>query len=204
MRWIIRLKHAADPALIGAQLSDTADRPIVEHSSRDAFWGARLVGTEYRGSNTLGRLWMELRQQIRDNDPAAEPSKWAERARVGRLAEPPRSEEIRLGRTAPAAPSDPAPEEPSHDLERPHPGVGPNEHVDPGLLSPHPDTESRLQPLHGPAPDPDETRSESHQYRVDVRDAWDPHDAGRRGPRRLRRAARHRPDGTPSLLNAKP
>ena len=197
MRWIIRLKHAANPALIGAQLADTADRPIVEHSARDGFWGAQLVGVEYRGSNVLGRLWMELRQQIRDNDPAASPDHWTQRARVGRLAEPSRSEEIRVGRTPPAAPSDPAPQEPSYALERPHPGVGRNEHIDPGLLSPHPDTESRLQPLHGPAPDPDATRIESHHYRVDVRDAWDPHDAGAAVRAAYAALSDICPDGTP-------
>lgn len=88
------------------------------------------------------------------------------------------AEPIRVRRPAKPTPSEPVPAEPSHALERPYPGVGRNEHIDPGLLSPHPDTESRLQPLHGPPPDPDATRIESHHYRVDVRDAWDPHDAG--------------------------
>ena len=50
---------------------ETLNRPIVEVSTRDPWWGARPVAERYEGRNVLGRLWMELRQQLRDHDPAA-------------------------------------------------------------------------------------------------------------------------------------
>ena len=71
MRWILRLKREANQAEIDAVLAATADRPIVEVSTRDPWWGARPVADRYEGQNVLGRLWMELRQQLRDGDPAS-------------------------------------------------------------------------------------------------------------------------------------
>ena len=46
-------------------LAATGERPIVEVSTRDPWWGARPVAHRYEGNNVLGRLWMELRQQLR-------------------------------------------------------------------------------------------------------------------------------------------
>ena len=69
MRWVLRLKREANAAEIDAVLAATGGRPIVEVSTRDPWWGARPVAERYEGKNVLGRLWMELRQQLRDGEP---------------------------------------------------------------------------------------------------------------------------------------
>lgn len=66
MRWCLRVKLATHPRQFGNLLLATEDRPIVEESHRDAFWGAKpekdgtLVGV-----NALGRLLMELREELK-------------------------------------------------------------------------------------------------------------------------------------------
>ncbi len=85
MRWILRRKLDTAPDLLLPALDLSADRPIVEISTRDPFWGAEPCtlpdGAEgYRGRNVLGRLWMELRQHVRDQDPRASAAAWATRA----------------------------------------------------------------------------------------------------------------------------
>ena len=89
MRWVLRMKREANAAAIDAVLAATGDRPIVEVSTRDPWWGARPVADRYEGRNALGRLWMELREQLRAGDPAARSGAWLDRIRVGRLAERP-------------------------------------------------------------------------------------------------------------------
>ena len=89
MRWVLRMKREANAAAIDAALARSGERAIVEVSTRDPWWGARPEGGRYRGANVLGRLWMELRQQLRDGDPAARSAAWAERIRVGSLAASP-------------------------------------------------------------------------------------------------------------------
>ena len=86
MRWILRLKREANRETLDALLADTVDRPIVEVSLHDHWWGASPAGTLYRGHNVLGRLWMELRQQLREHDPTADSAAWAARVRVGSLS----------------------------------------------------------------------------------------------------------------------
>ena len=81
MRWGLRRKRETDRVLAA-----TGDRPTVEVSTRDAFWGARPVGDRYEGRNALGRLWMELRRQLREDDPQSRSSAWIDRIRIGRLA----------------------------------------------------------------------------------------------------------------------
>ncbi len=76
MRWVIRMKREANPELVNAALQKTGDRPIVEFSRHDSFWGAQSQGNNLVGQNILGRLWMELRQHIRDGDPRALASAW--------------------------------------------------------------------------------------------------------------------------------
>lgn len=44
------------------KLLATGDRELVENSWRDDFWGE---GPDKRGSNMLGKLWMEVREGIR-------------------------------------------------------------------------------------------------------------------------------------------
>ena len=89
MRWVLRMKREANAAAIDAALARSGERVIVEVSTRDAWWGAKPAGDTYRGHNVLGRLWMELRQQLRDGDPASRPAAWTGRIEVGRLADPP-------------------------------------------------------------------------------------------------------------------
>ena len=86
MRWVLRMKREANAAEIDAVLAATGERPIVEVSTRDPWWGARPVADRYEGHNVLGRLWMELRQQLRKDDPAARSGAWADHIRVGCLA----------------------------------------------------------------------------------------------------------------------
>ena len=86
MRWVLRMKREADRAGIDAVLAATGERAIVEVSTRDPWWGARPVADRYEGRNVLGRLWMELRHQLREHDPAAGAGAWTGRIRVGCLA----------------------------------------------------------------------------------------------------------------------
>ena len=86
MRWVLRRKREANAAEIDAVLAETGDRSIVEVSTRDPWWGARPVADRYEGRNVLGRLWMELRLQLPDGNPAARSGVWLDRIRVGRLA----------------------------------------------------------------------------------------------------------------------
>ena len=86
MRWVLRMKREANADEIDAVLATTGERPIVEASTRDVWWGAQPVADRYEGRNVLGCLWMELRQQLRVGDPAACSGTWTERIRVGCLA----------------------------------------------------------------------------------------------------------------------
>ena len=89
MRWVLRMKREANAAAIDAALARSGDWPIVEVSTRDAWWGAKPAGDSYRGENVLGRLWMELRHQFRDGDPASRSAAWIDRIDVGWLADAP-------------------------------------------------------------------------------------------------------------------
>ena len=55
MRWVLRMKREANAAEIDAVLAETGDRPIVEVSTRDPWWGARPVANLCEGHNVLGR-----------------------------------------------------------------------------------------------------------------------------------------------------
>ena len=87
MRWVLRCKREANRDEIDTVLAATGERPIVEVSTRDPWWGARPVADRYEGHNVLGRRWMELRQQLREDHPAAHSRTWIGRIRVGRLSE---------------------------------------------------------------------------------------------------------------------
>ena len=86
MRWVLRMKREANRDEIDALLAESGERPIVEVSTRDPWWGAKPAADRFEGHNVLGRLWMELRQHVRDRDPAARSCAWAGRIRVGCLA----------------------------------------------------------------------------------------------------------------------
>ncbi len=87
MRWVLRRKREANLDEIDAVLAETGERPIVEVSTRDLWWGARPVADRYEGNNVLGRLWMELRQHLRESDPAARAAAWTRRVQVGCLSD---------------------------------------------------------------------------------------------------------------------
>lgn len=66
MRWVLRVKLAQHFDALAELLNKSGQRAIVEHSGKDRFWGA--VEEEdglLVGHNQLGRLWMELRQEVR-------------------------------------------------------------------------------------------------------------------------------------------
>ncbi len=68
MRWCLRVKLACNWDSFRSLLLATGDRPIVELSKKDDFWGAKMRGDdELVGANVLGRLLMELRQELRDD-----------------------------------------------------------------------------------------------------------------------------------------
>ena len=65
MRWCLRVKIAQNFMLFGQLLESTQNRPIVEDSNKDDFWGAVRSKDDQNvliGVNALGRLLMELRQ----------------------------------------------------------------------------------------------------------------------------------------------
>jgi type I restriction enzyme S subunit len=69
MRWCLRVKLAQHLEEFGALLWITEQRPIVEESGKDDFWGtfAQENGTLV-GSNVLGKLLMELRAEFKTGD----------------------------------------------------------------------------------------------------------------------------------------
>ena len=94
MRWVLRAKHASNRKHIDTALRTSGNSPIVEYSTRDGFWGAKPDDKQLVGVNALGRLWMELRQQLRNEDPRVTPQHALGRLPpeiLGRLAEAPRA-----------------------------------------------------------------------------------------------------------------
>lgn len=69
MRWCLRMKLASNWSAFSELLLRTGDRPIVEQSRKDDFWGAKAVGdgSTLVGMNVLGRLLMELREQVKEH-----------------------------------------------------------------------------------------------------------------------------------------
>jgi ribA/ribD-fused uncharacterized protein len=67
MKWCLRVKLALHWKEFGGALPRTGDRPIVEQSRKDPFWGAIPDQNDrvLKGTNVLGRLLMEVREQIR-------------------------------------------------------------------------------------------------------------------------------------------
>lgn len=71
MRWCLRVKLAQNYSAFAELLLSTGDLPIVEQSRKDDFWGAKPIdGDGLVGCNILGRLLMELRQQVRTGEPS--------------------------------------------------------------------------------------------------------------------------------------
>lgn len=70
MRWCLRVKLAQHYTEFGRILLATGDRPIVEESRKDDYWGAKAVGSDgesLMGQNVLGRLLMELRELLKQD-----------------------------------------------------------------------------------------------------------------------------------------
>ena len=66
MRWCLRVKLAQNWRAFSDLLLKTADRPIVEQSRKDDFWGAKPIDERTLvGRNVLGRLLMELREAVK-------------------------------------------------------------------------------------------------------------------------------------------
>lgn len=65
MKWCLRVKLAQNWQRFGEVLRSTGDKPIVEESRKDDLWGAkRSEDGKLVGMNVLGRLLMELRQEL--------------------------------------------------------------------------------------------------------------------------------------------
>lgn len=74
MRWCLRVKLAQNYEEFGQLLLATHNRPIVEQSRKDDYWGAKLAneaGDTLIGQNVLGRLLMELREKLKDDTQGA-------------------------------------------------------------------------------------------------------------------------------------
>lgn len=66
MRWCLRVKLSQNLRSFGSLLLATGDKPIVEDSRNDRFWGAiQAADNQLVGANVLGRLLMELREEVR-------------------------------------------------------------------------------------------------------------------------------------------
>lgn len=67
MRWCLRVKLVQHWEEFGNLLLSTGNKPIVEESYRDPFWGAKPIDPEkLSGTNILGRLLVELREKLQD------------------------------------------------------------------------------------------------------------------------------------------
>ncbi len=72
MRWCLRVKLVQNWEKFSALLLETRNLPIVELSRKDDFWGAKLVDDQTLvGRNVLGRLLMELREEVHHGGRAA-------------------------------------------------------------------------------------------------------------------------------------
>ena len=70
MNLVLELKIDQHPEL-KKQLVETGNALIVEDVGNRAggnhsFWGAKKVGNEWIGSNVLGKLWMAIREKIKN------------------------------------------------------------------------------------------------------------------------------------------
>ncbi|SKA82109.1 hypothetical protein SAMN03097719_3493 [Pantoea ananatis] len=62
MKWAVCVKLCQNWEKFSTLLLSTGNKPIVEYSEKDQFWGAKSVGNHtYSGMNVLGRILMLLR-----------------------------------------------------------------------------------------------------------------------------------------------
>jgi ribA/ribD-fused uncharacterized protein len=89
MRWCVRVKLAQNFIGFGKLLESTGDKPIVEYSHKDTFWGAILTQEGVlKGQNVLGKLLMEIRDEYRLGTEESE--------KLLRYVEPPVIDNFRL------------------------------------------------------------------------------------------------------------
>lgn len=70
MRWCLKVKLVQNWDKFSSLLEKTRDRKIVEQSRKDVFWGAKPVDNDMLvGMNVLGKLLMELREEIKNEKP---------------------------------------------------------------------------------------------------------------------------------------
>lgn len=67
MKEILRAK-VDQHEYVRRKLLDTGDRQLIEDSWRDDFWG---WGADRGGQNMLGKLWMEVRAELRQDQPTS-------------------------------------------------------------------------------------------------------------------------------------
>lgn len=73
MYWCLKIKLAQNYEKFGELLDSTDDRPIVEDSWKDSFWGAIPNGENLVGYNVLGQLLMQLRDEDQSSLGRIEP-----------------------------------------------------------------------------------------------------------------------------------
>jgi len=66
MKKILLAKVAQHP-YVKKKLLESGDQPLIEDSWRDAYWG---WGPNKDGENHLGKLWMEVRNEVRSKGAA--------------------------------------------------------------------------------------------------------------------------------------
>lgn len=71
MKICLKIKLKQHPMLVD-KLIETGDKDIIEDVTNrgdvggNLFWGAMLIDGEWTGQNTLGKLWMELREELKN------------------------------------------------------------------------------------------------------------------------------------------
>jgi len=64
MKWAVCVKLCQNWENFSTLLLSTGEKPIVEYSDKDQFWGAKSIGNHtYSGMNVLGRILMLLRDR---------------------------------------------------------------------------------------------------------------------------------------------
>jgi len=66
MNWCIRMKLKSNWNEFGNLLLSTGEQPIVEDSHKDRFWGGVLEDEYFVGRNILGKLLMNLRDDLKN------------------------------------------------------------------------------------------------------------------------------------------
>lgn len=70
MRWCLAVKLVQNWSKFSEILLQTGNRPIIEESYKDDFWGAKPIDEwTMVGTNALGRLLMELREKVKTGYP---------------------------------------------------------------------------------------------------------------------------------------